>query len=318
MVPAREIPRAKLPSMAEDAPTFAQAAADFRFDLPWLVVIVAMGTWYGLAFLRARRLGPRRAHPGLRAVAFAAGVLALVAGVLSPISRYGDQFLWVNFLGMFLVTMVAAPLLVLGAPLTLAFRVASPRRRRFLRWVYRGRLAAVLTFPVVAWLIFAVATYAWQFTGLTDAAARHWVVRDLQQGSLFAVSLLFWTPALCADPVRWRMAHPLRALYVFVEMTHKGLFGGMFLSATRTFHPGFGERLPEWTTITPLFDQRLGIGILWVGGNLVFVVAVASLVLGWVAYERRNARRVDYRLALAREARRKRDAALQQVFEKGV
>src|SRR5438045_6998825 len=33
-------------------------------------------------------------------------------------------------------------------------------------------------------------------------------------------------PIFCADPLRWRMAYPLRALYVFVEMTHKGHAAG--------------------------------------------------------------------------------------------
>nr|WP_133117634.1 cytochrome c oxidase assembly protein [Tepidiforma thermophila] len=94
-----------------------------------------------------------------------------------------------------------AALLLLGAPLTLAFRVASPAGRRRLRALYRSRLAAVLTFPVFTWLLFAVLTYLWQFTRLTDLAAEHGLLRDFQLASLLLTGLLFWMPALAIDPL---------------------------------------------------------------------------------------------------------------------
>ncbi|HMO96933.1 MAG TPA: cytochrome c oxidase assembly protein, partial [Tepidiformaceae bacterium] len=143
-----------------------------------------------------------------------------------------------NFTGFLVLTMIAPALILLGAPLTLAFRTASAPRRASLRRIYRSRLAAMITFPVFTWLLFAVVTYIWQFTALTDRAVENAFLRDAQQASSLAVGLLFWLPALAADPLRWRLAYPLRALYVFVEMTHKGLFGGMFLSMNNAMHPG--------------------------------------------------------------------------------
>ncbi len=113
------------------------------------------------------------------------------------------------------------------------------------------------------------------------------------------------------------MPYPLRSLYVFVEMTHKGLFGGMFLSMTTAMHSDFAAGAPGWAP-NALTDQRISILILWIGGNMIFLVALIGLVLKWVAYERRNQHRTDRRLALQREAARKRRAALDQVFTRGV
>jgi cytochrome c oxidase assembly factor CtaG len=222
------------------------------------------------------------------AISLAALGVVFVA-VCSPIDHYGRDILWVDFTGFLLLTMIAPPMLLLGAPLTLAFRASGKTGRKHLRRLYRCRFVAIVTFPVATWLLFAVATYLWQFTDLTDMAARHQSLRYLQQSSLLAVGLLFWNPAVAADPLRWRLPYPLRSLYVLVEMTHKGLFGGMFLSMTSVVHSDLAARAPAWAP-APLTDQRLAILILWIGGNL-----------------RREA-----------EARAKRRAALDQVFQKPV
>ena len=213
--------------------------------------------------------------------------------------------------------MIAPPLILLGSPVTLAFRALHSPGRRRLRAVLRSRAMKVLAFPVFAWLTFAVSTYLWQFTSLTDFAARNVFVRDLQQASLLLVGLCFWYPAICADPVPWRMAHPLRALYVFVEMTHKGLFGGMFLSASTPFHDRFAANLPAWAP-GPMTDQRAAILILWIGGNMIFVVALIAILAAWARFEVRNAARIDVRLHRAREEQARKRAAMDRVFSKPI
>jgi putative membrane protein len=301
----------------DDAPSIAAAMGHFSPDVFWIAVITAACAWFAASFWRASRQRPGNGHPAWKLAAFNAGLLVLAVAVLSPLEHYGNSLLWVNFTGFLLLTMIAAPLILLGSPLTLAFRVSGRTGRARLRRLYRGRPVAVLTFPIVSWLTFAVTTYIWQFTTLTDLAAEHAAVRDLQQATLLLVALCFWMPALAADPLRWRMPHPLRALYVFVEMTHKGLFGGMFLSMSQPFHSGFASRLPDWANLAPIDDQRMGIMILWIGGNAIFIVAVAGIVLGWLQYERRNSHRTDWRLALVRERTRARREALEQVFSRG-
>lgn len=295
----------------ESAPGVAEILSHWSWDIPWLgVAVLAIG-----AYLRA--FGRTRAVPQLHARwrlwSYVSGVALVLVAVLSPLEHYGNELLWANFTGFLLITMIAPPLILLGAPLTLAFRVASPRGRKFLRGLYRNPLVAALTFPVVTWLAFAVVTYLWQFTTLTSEAASHVFLRDLQQASLLLVGLLFWAPALAVDPMRWRMAHPLRALYVVLEMAHKALFGGMFLSMNTAMHDAFAANAPAWAP-APITDQRMAILVLWLGGNLVFVAALAGILTGWVRYERRNQHRTDWRLRLQREAAARRREAMDQVF----
>lgn len=298
--------------MSGEAPGLGEVLTHFTLSVPWLLALAAAAAWYARASHRAAG-GPGPGHPAWRGLSFYGALVCVAIATVSPLEHYGNQALWINFLGFLVLTMVAPPLLLLGAPLTLAFRVSSPGMRRRLRRWYQGRLAAFLTFPVFTWLGFAAVTYLWQFTPLTEYAAEHRAVRDIQLSTLLVISLLFWQAALCVDPVRWRMAYPLRALYVFVEMTHKALFGGMFLSMTSTFHTKFGSAAAAWAP-NPLDDQRFAILVLWIGGNMVFVAALIGIVIGWIRYEGRNALRTDRRLALQRAAAARRQAALEQVF----
>lgn len=287
----------------------------WALDVPWLVLCALAAVWYVHAWRRSRAMGTP--HPAWRMVAFLGGVVLVLLAVISPIEHYGNQLLWANFTGFLLLTMIAPVFIVLSAPLTLAFRIGSSSRRAALRTLYRNRLTAIITFPVFTWLLFAIGTYLWQFTGLTDLAAENVFVRDLQLVSSLAIGLLFWLPAIASDPVRWRLAYPLRALYVFVEMTHKALFGGMFLSMSTPMHDGFASNLPAWGP-SAIMDQRMAILVLWLGGNMVFVAALVGIIIGWMRYEARNQRRTDWRLKLQREAADRKRKALDQVFTKGV
>lgn len=299
----------------DQAPGLGTVLSDWRVDLPWVAALLGILLAYGFAFRRASIRGFE--HPRWRFLVFAAGILTVLLAVTSPVASYAGRLLWVDFTGFLLLTMIAPPLLLLGAPLTLAFRASGTAGRKRLRTAYRSRMVSALTFPAATWLAFAVATYLWQFTGLTETAIRVPAVRYLQHGSLLAIGLLFWMPAIAADPMRWRLPYPLRSLYIFVEMTHKGLFGGMFLSMTSVMHEGFARSQPGWAP-DALLDQRIAILILWIGGNLIFLAALVGLVFGWVAYEQRNQRRTDYRLKLQREAARKRRAALDRVFQRPI
>ncbi len=299
----------------QDAPGLAEIARQWVFDPFWVAVLAAGMAAYAIAFRRSRR--GSFVHPSSRLVLFVAGVAAIAVAVFSPLAHYGNELLWANFTGFLLLTMIAPPLLLLSAPLTLAFRASGPRRRKVLRGIYRSKLVTILTFPAASWLLFAVVTYVWQFTSLTDDAAAHALLRTFQQFTLLLVGIMFWMPGLAADPVRWRLPYPLRALYILLEMTHKGLFGGMFLSMNSAMHSGFASAAPAWAP-SALTDQRIAILILWIGGNLIFLVALIGLVFRWVAYEQRNQRRTDLRLRLQQERAKKRRAALEQVFNRPV
>jgi hypothetical protein len=156
----------------DEAPGLWEILSNWSFDIAWTAALVVSGGWYLRATRTLAMSVPRVAHPGWRTLCFMVGLLLVAMAVMSPLHAYGNDLLWVNFSGFLVLSMLAPPLLVLGAPLTLAFRVADSGGRRRLRVLYRSRVAQLVTFPVAAWLLFAAVTYAWQFSSLTEVAAR--------------------------------------------------------------------------------------------------------------------------------------------------
>ena len=67
----------------------------------------------------------------------------------SPIEAYDGILFSDHMVQHMLLMLVAAPLLLLGAPATLALRAASPSVRRALLRVLHSRIMAVITFPLL-------------------------------------------------------------------------------------------------------------------------------------------------------------------------
>lgn len=303
--------------MDESAPSLAEILGHFAFDLPWIVVLVVPGVLYTIAWVRLARARPRVPHRLWKLLSWYAGLLCLAIGILSPLDYYGNQLLWVSFTSFLFITMLAPPLLFWASPITLAFRVFGPTGRRRLRRVMSTPAVHFLTFLPVPWLLFAVVTYVWQFAEPADWAAENVWVRDLQQATLVIVGLLFWFPAIGADPMRWRAPYPFRALYLLVEMTHKALFGAFFLSMNSGIHDGYVERLPAWGP-SPIEDQTMAIIVLWVGGNIVFLGVIVGLAARWVRADSADGRRIDRRLARERDEERRRQEALRKIFDRPI
>jgi putative copper resistance protein D len=290
----------------------------WRFDPFWIVLLIVAAWWYISALRKLEATNPRVPHPRWKMWSFIGGLVLIAIATMSPMQHYGNVFLFMTFVGFIVISMVAPIFLLLASPLTLAFRTTDTQRGRArLRWLYRNPISTVLTYPLFSWLAFAVVTYVWQFSKLTEIAARNGAVRDIELLTMLFIGILFYFPALCADPVRWRMNFPLRIFYVFVEVTHKALFGGMFTSMSSVFHPSMAKAMPNWGP-DPLFDQRIGVLIVSAVGNAIFITVIAFLVARWVPYETRVSARTDKRLEKERAAAERKQAALEQVFRRTV
>ena len=209
-----------------------------------------------------------------------------------------------------LLAMVAAPLLALAAPITLILRVSSHETR--VRWilpVLHSRVVRVLAFPVVAWLIFAAVMWGSHFSPLFDAALEDPLVHDLEHLLFLSSALLFWWPAVALDPAPWRMPHPLRALYVFLQMPQNTFLAVTILGASSVLYPHYATVVRTWGG-PAIEDQRMAAGIMWLAGDLIFLVAILAILYGWMRAEARDAARTDRRAAAELAAIRVREGRL--------
>jgi putative copper resistance protein D len=278
-----------------DPPSVGSLLLGWTFEpLPTIGVVIALGWWWW-AVRRVDAAHPTNPVPRRRSVAFALGMAAIAVALLSGIDRYDTTLFWVHMVQHVLLMLVAAPLIALAAPITLLLRVGTPEtRRRWILPVLHSRVVRVLAFPVVAWIAFAATMWIAHFSPLFDAALEDPLIHDLEHVLFLGVALLFWWPAVALDPAPWRMTHPMRALYVGLQMPQNTFLAVVILNATAVLYPHYETVARAWGP-TPLEDQRIAAGVMWLAGDAIFIVAVLAILWGWMRSEAGDAARADRR-----------------------
>ncbi len=265
----------------------------WSFELPLLLGIsLAAVVWIALVW-RVNRSHPLSNVPGSRTAAFLGGLLLLLVALQSPIDAFADDLFSVHMLQHLLLSFVVAPLLVLGAPVTLLLRAShGGLRRRLLIPILHSRLVRVVLFPPLTWLLFAATMWLVHFSPLFEMALENEAVHQLEHVLLLGTGVLFWLPAIGSEPLPWRMSWSLRLLYLFVGMPLTSLLGLVLYSQTFVLYPHYLSRLGS----AALDDQRAAGTIMWVGSDFISMIAIGLLVWGW---SRNEARRARARQALA-------------------
>jgi cytochrome c oxidase assembly factor CtaG len=114
-----------------------------------------------------------------------------------------------------LICAVAAPLIVLGAPIALALRSAPYRARRALLATLRRPALRASLHPLTAWLLFVAVQWGVHSAPAIDAAESSPAVHALEHAALLATALLFWLPVVGRNPVPHPLRGAERVLYLF-------------------------------------------------------------------------------------------------------
>jgi putative membrane protein len=297
--------------VAPDPSSWLAVLLAWQLEAHEVLPLLAAAILYRLAERRVAREHPANPHPRWRAWAWYAGLGVLFVALQSPIGTYDTTLFSVHMVQHLLMAMVAAPLLALGAPITLLLRVASARvRQRVILPVLHSLPLRIAAFPVVAWVLFAGVMWATHFSGLYDAALEDPVAHFFEHALYLGTALLFWWPVVGADPSPWRMSHPLRIGYLLVGMPQSSFLGLAIMSAPHVLYPHYATLTRDWGP-SPLTDQQLAGGIMWVGGDMMFLIAVVLAVWVWLRAEEAEGRRVDARLDRERAQAARREAVVE-------
>jgi cytochrome c oxidase assembly factor CtaG len=269
------------------------------------LLVAALG-WLWIV-RRVARLHPGNGVPPARSVAFFGGLLAIAMALMSGIERYDTTLFSIHMVQHLLLMLVAAPLLVLAAPVTQLLRASSPElRQRRLVPVLHSTVVGALGHPVVTWLTFTLVVWLTHFSPLFNDALEDRGIHDAEHGLYLGASLLFWWPAIAVDPARRRLPYPVRVLYLLLQLPVNSFLGMAILFADAPLYPHYAT-LGSPYGITALADQQLAGGVMWLAGDVVFIGAILLIVAAWMRHEERDApaaeRRADsQRAALAARA----------------
>jgi putative membrane protein len=238
--------------------------------------------------VRAAR-GPAAVSRGRNAL-FLAGLGTVAVALASPVDAGAATRFSIHMVQHLLLALVAAPLLVLARPLTLALQASTPATRRRLVLLLHRRPLALLSSPLVAWGGFALVMWATHFSPLYQAALTNPGLHALEHLGYLGSAMLFWSAVAAVDPSPARLSPPARMLYVFLAMPQMTFLGLAIYSARHVLYPIYG------LGPAALADQRLAGALMGASGVLVVVPAAGALLLDWWAREERAAARADARL----------------------
>jgi putative copper resistance protein D len=192
-----------------------------------------------------------------------------------------------------LLQLVAAPLLLLGGPVSLVLRADPPwcPRRAVVR-VLRSPVVRVLTHPATAFSLFAGVLVGSHLTPLYELALRSERVHQLEHLGYLASALLFWWPAIGVDPAPHRLSMPARLFYLFLAMPVSALLGASVALGDRVLYAHYLTDLPPWGA-SALADQHVAGTLLWISGMFTIVPAMAVVLWRWLEEDGARQQRRD-------------------------
>jgi putative copper resistance protein D len=267
----------------------------WSIDAPGLAIVIVVGGLYAWGYYRLRRDSPSFHFPRWHAWCFSAGWLFMLIGLMSPVDTYSDDLFWVHMIQHVMITMIVAPLMLLGAPATLALRAASPRvRSTYLIPFLNSRLVRALTWPPSAIAIYIASVWSWHWPDAYDAAIASEAVHFVEHGVFLFGAVLLWWLVIGVDATRLRPHHVWRCAMLVVAILQNIALGLILINVGEAVYDTYANAaaVREWGP-DALLDQRIGAGIMWVPGSMMFALAIIVTVYFWAEREGFKDRRND-------------------------
>lgn len=243
-----------------------------------LVVFAALAAGYFGATRKLRARGD--SWPATRSAAWYFGVAVGAFAMCSGLASWDGTSLGVHGVIDMLVGLVAPVFLALGAPFTLASSVAGDPLR--VDRLARGRLLRTLTYPAVAYMLFAASLFAQYFTPFFATGRHHEILLQVGHLELLAAGFLYVLPAIGADPFARRYHPGRRIIYVLLGMVIYTFFG-MGLES-RTSSPLAG---------VPVSGVHTAGDIIWSAGIVLAISASVAMLYQWLFSDLAQARAED-------------------------
>ncbi len=257
-----------------NADAASAAFLSWRFEPFVLVGLALSAILYVRGWLRLQRTAPHR-FPAWRLQCFLAGLATLFLALASPLDAFASFLLSVHMVQHLLLTMVAPPLLLLGAPylpilLGLPRRFASEALGPFLKWPALKALGGFLTHPVVAWSLFCLSNVAWHFPAFYELALRSPFWHRVEHACFLGTALLFWWNVVLPFPARARFPRWTVIPYLLLADFQNTALAAFFSFYDRVIYPTYATA-PRVSGLSALADQSAAGAIMWVPGSIAFL-----------------------------------------------
>ncbi len=262
-----------------------------------LPLLIASGLYYTGLYRAWQGRGRGKIISIPSAISFAAGIFTLLLALMSPIDAVSGVLFSVHMIQHLLLILVAAPLLVLGAP-DMALLWALPRSWRHGYGRFCSRFGGALNnetgdsaVPLLVTLLATGVLWIWHLPALYDLAVANEAIHYSEHVAFVVTAALFWATILRLRP-RDHQGNGLRILYVFGMALQGSVLGALLTIASRPLYQSHKQIPPDWL-LTPLLDQKLAGVIMWVPPVLLYILVIGYLFYRWLQHSDRLGHRVS-------------------------
>ena len=259
-----------------------------------LLVVTFFGAVYIRGWLRLRRQSASVVE-WWQVLLYLAGLAAIGLALLSSIDAVAEIYLSMHMVQHLLLLMIAPLCILLANPLAVILW-GLPKRLRCLAGYPLRRASlfryslGVATFMPVAWTVYVVDLWAWHHPSLYQMALRNEWAHDLQHLLFFSTAILFWWPIANPAPrLHGAISYGFRIVYLIAATLQNTLLAMAISLPERVLYP-FYSVVPGLRDITPINDQALGGGIMWVSGHM-YLIPIIVLIARMSSFEEEPLRR---------------------------
>jgi len=264
-------------------PEAQSAFAPWSISVPVTLALSLAVCVYLRGWLRLRSSTVPNAISRWQLASFMSGMFAVWIVLGSPLRALHHQLLSIHMVDHVLLMAVAAPLILLGAPLR-SFVPGLPQRfvrealARFVCWSPEHRLGRVLGHPIFCWLVAAIALIGWHVPAAFELGMRSNLWHEVEYACFFGTGLLFWWPVIqpwrnVTRSPRWSIV-----LYLFFATLLCDMLSAFLTFCDRVVYPCYlsGNR---HLGISPLQDQEYAGALMWVCVTFVYLVPAVVITM---------------------------------------
>jgi cytochrome c oxidase assembly factor CtaG len=215
------------------------------------------------------------------------GLFLIWVAVGSPLAALDEQMLTVHMIQHLLLMTFAAPLVLLGFPVTpflrgLPHQFAQAVVGPLLRWPPVQRLGRMLVRPTFSWLAATATLVGWHVPAIFTLALQSGAWHLFEQTTFLVAGLLFWWPVVepwpnaPAEP-RWSIL-----LYLFLATLPCDILSAFLVFSERVAYPVY-LLASRQSNLSVLTDQQCAGALMWTCITIVYLVPAAILSIRLLA-----------------------------------
>jgi putative membrane protein len=219
--------------------------------------------------------------PGWRLAAFMSGLVSVWAALASPLATLDHRSLTIHMVKHLLLMTVAAPLLLVGAPV---FPLVCGLPKLFIkphphlaspptRWLER-----CLSYSTSCWLAGTAAVIGWHLPVAFEAGMRSQWVHSLEDLCFLISGLLFWWPVVQSSPTATRSPRLSMALYLFLATLPCDILSAFLVFCNRLVYHFYLSK-PQLFSMSALEDQECAGALMWVWVTFAYLIPAVVITM---------------------------------------